>query len=51
MSSPRGFGFSLAVRKYPGVSCTGVVCDAKWGLLVWRAVAGVLDFAGETPVP
>lgn len=51
MPSPRGFGFSLAVRKSPGVLCPGVLCDAKWTLLVWGAVAGVLVFAGETPVP
>lgn len=50
MPSPCGFGFSLAIRRSPGVSCPMGVHGAEWGLLVWGGVSGVLVFAGETPM-
>lgn len=45
MPSPCGFGFSLAIRRSPGVSCPVAVRGAEWGILVTRP--GGVGFLGS----
>lgn len=51
MPSPRGFGFSLAIRRSPAVLCPVGVRGAEWGLLVWGGVSGSWSLLGRPPCP